>query len=133
VNKTELIDHVVGKAALDKRTAAVAVDAMLHGVMSSVKSGDKVSILGFGTFNPSSRSARTGRNPQTGATVKIAASKGVRFAPGTAFKGLLNSKGGAVKKAASAKKAPAKKAASAKKAPAKKAPAKRAVKSAKKK
>jgi nucleoid DNA-binding protein len=117
VNKTELVDLVAGKADLDKKTAASAVDAVLDGVMTSVKAGTKVSILGFGTFNPTSRAARIGRNPQTGAPVKIAASKSVRFAPGAAFKGLLNSKGGA-KKAAPAKKAPAKKA-TAKKAPAK--------------
>jgi DNA-binding protein HU-beta len=127
VNKSELVDLVAGKADLDKKTAAFAVDAVLDGVMASVKAGDKVSILGFGTFNPTSRAARIGRNPQTGAQVSIKASKSVRFAPGAAFKGLLNTKGGAKKAAparkASTKKAPARKA-PAKKAPAKKAPAK---------
>jgi nucleoid DNA-binding protein len=114
VNKTDLVESVADMTDLDKKRAAAAVDAVLDGVMASVKAGDKVSILGFGTFNPTSRAARTGRNPQTGAPVKIAASKSVRFAPGAAFKGLLNSKG-AAKKAA-----PARKAAPAKKAPAKK-------------
>jgi DNA-binding protein HU-beta len=110
VNKTELIDLVSDKAGLDKKSAGAAVEAVIDGVMSTVKGGDKVSILGFGTFNPTSRAARTGRNPQTGAPVKIAASKSVRFAPGAGFKNLLNAKGGA-KKAAPAKAAPAKKAA----------------------
>ncbi len=116
MNKTELSDLVAAEAGVDKKTAAAAVDAVVDGVMDAVKVGQRVSLQGFGTFHPTSRAARTGRNPQTGAPVKIAASKSVRFAPGSAFKSLLNSKGGSAKKAA-----PAKKAASAKKAPAKKA------------
>jgi DNA-binding protein HU-beta len=121
VNKTELIDLVASKADLSKHAAAAAVDAVIGGVMDAVKAGDRVSILGFGTFNPTSRAARTGRNPQTGAPVKIAASKGVRFGAGAAFKNQLNNKGGATKKAAPAKKAAAKK------------PVKKAGKTAKKK
>jgi DNA-binding protein HU-beta len=122
VNKSELVDHVAGAASLDKKTATSAVEAVLDGIVSSIKRGDKVSLLGFGVFSPTSRAARTGRNPQTGAPVKIAASKGVRFGPGTPFKAALNNKG-ATK--APAKKAAAKKA-SVKKAPAKKAPVKKA-------
>ena len=76
--------------------------------MAETKAGNKVAIFGFGTFSPSARAARMGRNPQTGAPVRIAASRGVRFAPASAFKESLNSRG----KAAAAKKAaPAKKAA----------------------
>jgi DNA-binding protein HU-beta len=126
VNKSELVDHVAKSAALDKRAATSAVDAVLDGVMTTVKSGDKVSLFGFGVFTPTSRAARTGRNPQTGAPVKIAASKSVRFSPGTAFKASLNQKGGARKAA------PAKAAKSAK-ATAKAAKASKAGKSAKKK
>jgi nucleoid DNA-binding protein len=99
VNKTELVDLVSNKTDLDRRKAASAVDAIIDGVMQSVEAGDKVSILGFGTFNPTSRAARTGRNPQTGMPVAIAASNGVRFAPGAAFKSLLNSKGGVAREA----------------------------------
>jgi DNA-binding protein HU-beta len=126
VNKSELIDHVASSASIDKKAATAAVEAVLDGIVSTIKSGQKVSLLGFGAFAPTARAARTGRNPQTGAPVKIAASKGVRFSPGTPFKAALNSAN------AAAKKAPAKKAAAAKKTSAKKAPAKKAAKAAKK-
>jgi DNA-binding protein HU-beta len=92
VNKTELVDLVASKADLDRRSAAAAVDAVVDGVMDAVNAGEKVSILGFGTFTPTSRAARAGRNPQTGAPVMIAASKSVRFGPGAAFKALVNGK-----------------------------------------
>lgn len=129
MNKSELVDHVRDAAGLDRRTAEAAVNAFVSAVMGDVRAGNKVSISGFGIFNPTARAARIGRNPQTGAPVKIAASKGVRFAPATAFKQELNAGG----KKAAAKKAPAKKA-SAKKgaASSKKAPAKKAAKSTKK-
>ena len=103
MNKSELVDDVASRASLDKRSAEAAVNAVIDAVMTTAKAGDKVSIPGFGTFTPTSRAARTGRNPQTGAPVKIAASKGVRFAPGTKFKELLNPKKGGAKKAAPAK------------------------------
>ncbi len=115
MNKGELVETMAERAGLDKRQAESALNAFVNVVMAAAKGGDKVTILGFGTFNPTSRGARTGRNPQTGAPVKIAASKGVRFAPGAAFKAALNTKGG-TKKAA-----PGKKAAAAKKATVKKA------------
>lgn len=129
MNKSELVDHVRDAAGLDRRTAEAAVNAFCSAVMSDVRAGNKVSISGFGIFNPTARAARTGRNPQTGAPVKIAASKSVRFAPATAFKQELNAGGKkAAKKAAPAKKASAKKGA----ASSKKAPAKKAAKSTKK-
>jgi DNA-binding protein HU-beta len=143
VNRTELIDAVASSADLDKKQADAAVMAFISSVVSEIKAGNKVSVFGFGTFNPKSLAARTGRNPQTGAPVKIAASKAVRFAPAAAFKAALNTRG--TKKAAATKapakkvaparkttaakvvaKAPAKKATAAK-APAAKAPAKKAV------
>lgn len=124
MNKSELVDHVRDAAGLDRRTAESTVNALLDAVMADVRAGNKVSISGFGIFNPTSRAARMGRNPQTGAPVKIAASKGVRFAPAQAFKNALNAGGG--------KKATAKKAAAKKAAPAKKATAKKAAKSTKK-
>jgi DNA-binding protein HU-beta len=123
VNKGELVESIVSRSGLDKRQAEGALNAFVDAVMDAVKGGDRVAILGFGSFTPRSRSARTGRNPQTGAPVKIAASKSVGFAPGAAFKTTLNGKGGA-KKAAPAKKAPAKKSAAASKTTAKKSAAK---------
>ena len=137
MNRTELVDAVAHKTGLDKKQAEAAVAAVTESVVTETKGGNKVAIFGFGTFSPSARAARMGRNPQTGAPVKIAASKSVRFAPASAYKEALNSRG----KAAAAKKAaPAKKATAAKKAsPAKKAavgkkaaPAKKAAKAAKK-
>lgn len=126
MNKSELIDRVADAARLDKRSATSAVEVVLDSVMSTIKSGAKVSLIGFGVFTPTARAARVGRNPQTGAPVKIAASKSVRFTPGTAFKASLNQKGGA-KKAATAK------AGKSAKAPARTAKASKAAKSAKKK
>ena len=121
VNRTELVEAVVGKTGLDKKQADAAVAAVTESVMAETKAGNKVAIFGFGTFSPSARAARMGRNPQTGAPVKIAASRGVRFAPASAFKESLNSRG---KAAATKKAAPAKKTAAAKKTgPAKKAAA----------
>ncbi len=128
MNKSELVDEVAAVASLDKRSAEAAVTAMIDAVIAETKGGNKVTLFGFGTFTPTARAARTGRNPQTGAPVKIAASKGVRFAPASAFKQVLNPKGSAAKKAATAKKAAPAKKASGKKA----APAKKSAKSAKK-
>jgi DNA-binding protein HU-beta len=129
VNRTELVDAVSNKTGLDKKNAELAVGAVTETVMSEAKAGNKVSIFGFGTFSPTARAARMGRNPQTGAPVKIAAAKSVRFAPASAFKEVLNSRG----KAAAAKKAAPAKKTTAKKVTAKKAaPAKKATKAAKK-
>jgi DNA-binding protein HU-beta len=102
VNKAELVEKVRSTAQLSKSQAESAVDEVLQSVIGAVKSGERVSIFGFGTFNPTSRAARTGRNPQTGEPVKIGASKSVRFAPAAAFKSALNAKR-AGKKAAPAK------------------------------
>ena len=121
MNKSQLIDHVASSTSLDKKSSTAAVDAVLDGIVITVKAGDKVSLLGFGVFSPTTRAARQGRNPRTGAPVKIAASKGVRFAPGSPFKATLNAKSGA-KKAAPAKAA---------KAPAKAAPTSATAKAAK--
>ena len=132
VNRSELVDSVAGSTGLEKRQAESAVTALIDAVIAEAKAGSRVSIFGFGTFTPTSRAARIGRNPQTGAPVKIAASKGVRFAPAQAFKTALNTKGGSKKAAAPAKKAGAKKASAKKAGGAKKATAKKAGKSTKK-
>ena len=118
MNKAELIDHVATTTGSGKKEAEEAVEAVLDGITSTIKAGGDVALFGFGKFSPKANTARTGRNPQTGAAIKIAASKSVKFAPAQAFKTALNSKKAAAKKAAPAKKAaaPAKKAA----APAKK-------------
>ena len=116
MNKADLVEKVRNGAGLAKGQAEAALDAALDSVVAAVKSGERVSIFGFGTFNPSSRAARTGRNPQTGAPVKIAASKGVRFAPAAAFKLALNPKSGAKKAAGAGKAAKAAKSAKAAKA-----------------
>src|SRR3954467_8126028 len=111
VNRSELVDAVADAAGIEKRQAEAAVSSFVDAVVAETKAGNRVSIFGFGTFNPTSRAARTGRNPQTGEPVKIAASKGVRFAPAAAFKSALNTKGAAKKSAGPAKKASGKKAA----------------------
>ncbi len=115
MNKADLVEAVRSAADLTRGQAESAVGAMVDGVVSAVKKGERVTVAGFGSFNPSSRAARTGRNPQTGEPVRIAASKGVRFAPAGAFKQSLHqealAKGGRAM-APPAKKAPSKKATS---------------------
>ena len=74
MNKTELVAAVAEKAGLSKKDAEAAVNAFTDTVTKELKKGEKVQLVGFGTFEVSKRSARTGRNPQTGATMKIAAS-----------------------------------------------------------
>ncbi|HEX3540015.1 MAG TPA: HU family DNA-binding protein [Acidimicrobiales bacterium] len=132
MNRSELVESVGNATGLDRRQSESAVKAVVEAVIEEVKSGNKVSIFGFGTFAPTSRAARVGRNPQTGESVNIAASTGVRFSPATSLKALLNpkpaKKSSAKKTAAAAKTAPAKKSsAAAKAAPAaKKADSKKA-------
>ena len=113
MNKADLVEAVKSAADLTRGEAESAVDTVVAEVMSAVSSGERVTVAGFGSFNPSARAARTGRNPQTGEPVRIAASTGVRFAPATAFKQALNPRA-AKKKAAGGKKAAAKKSAAAK-------------------
>ena len=86
MNKTELIAAVAEKAELSKKNAEVAVSAVIDSIVDSLKKGDKVSLLGFGTFEVRERAARTGKNPQTGAEIKIPASKVPAFKAGKAFK-----------------------------------------------
>ncbi len=126
MNKSELVDTVASAAGVTKGQAENVLDAFFGTVTRAAKGGDKVAWPGFGSFSLSYRAARTGRNPQTGAPVKIAASRVMKFTASATLKSELNARGGAAKKAAPAKKAPAKKSG------AKKAPAKKATKSAKK-
>ncbi len=99
MNKAELVEEVATVAGLEKRQAEAAVAAFVDSVVTKTKAGEPVSVFGFGTFKPTARAARTGRNPQTGAAVKIAASKGVKFQPATGFKKTLNTRGAAKKTA----------------------------------
>lgn len=86
MNKTELIAAVAEKAELSKKDAAASVDAVVATVIDALKAGDKIQLVGFGTFEVRNRPARTGRNPRTKETIKIAASKVPAFKAGKAFK-----------------------------------------------
>ena len=90
MNKNDLIDQVAATAGLSKADATRAVDAFTGAVSGALKSGDNVSLVGFGTFEERSRAARTGRNPQTGGTLEIPASKAPAFKPGKALKDAVN-------------------------------------------
>jgi len=86
VNKSEFVDSVAAKAGISKREAGEAVDAVLDVIESTLAGGGEVSFTGFGKFSVTHRKARTGRNPATGATIQIAASKAPKFSAGAAFK-----------------------------------------------
>ena len=90
MNKTQLIEAVAAKADLTKKDAEAAVNATIAAVVEALKAGDKVQLVGFGTFEVKERAARTGRNPQTGATIQIKASKAPSFSAGKAFKDAIN-------------------------------------------
>ena len=121
MNKTELIEAVASAAGTSKADTERVVNSLISAIEATVRQGEKVTVPGFGTFSVSDRKARTGRNPQTGATIKIAASKAPKFTAGSTFKAAVNSKGKAAKAApAKAAAKPAKAAATAAKAPAKK-------------
>ena len=86
MNKSELIQLVTEKSGLTKKDSASAVDAMFDGITESLAKGESVQLIGFGTFEVRSRQAREGRNPATGETIKIAASKAPAFKAGKALK-----------------------------------------------
>ncbi|GAA3951834.1 MULTISPECIES: HU family DNA-binding protein [Allohahella] len=90
MNKSELIDAVAESADLSKAAAGRALDAILDSVTDTLAKGDQVTLIGFGTFAVKERSARTGRNPQTGKAIDIAASKVPSFKPGKALKDAVN-------------------------------------------
>ena len=89
MNKSELIDHIANQADLPKSTAAKALEAFMGGVKTTLKKGGTVTLVGFGSFSVIKRAARTGRNPRTGAAIKIKAAKIPRFRPGKALKDAL--------------------------------------------
>ena len=89
-NKADLIDTIADAADLSKSQAGAALDALLGDITGALSKGERVAIAGFGTFQISERAARQGRNPQTGATIQIAASKNVRFKAGKQLKYAVN-------------------------------------------
>ena len=90
MNKSELIDQVADAADLPKASAGRAVDAALDAITGALKQSEPVSLVGFGTFLVRERAARMGRNPQTGESINIAASRAAAFKPGKALKDALN-------------------------------------------
>ncbi len=89
MNKSELIEHIAKQADISKAAATRALEAMIGGVKTTLKRGGSVSLVGFGTFTVTKRAARSGRNPRTGATIKIKAAKVPKFRPGKGLKDAL--------------------------------------------
>lgn len=85
MNKTDLINAVAEKAGLSKANARAAVEATLSSITESIEAGDKVALLGFGTFSVTEKKERTGINPRTKETITIAAKKIIKFKPGAEF------------------------------------------------
>ena len=90
MNKGDLINNIAESANLSKAQATDALNAVLDGITDSLKDGDKVTLIGFGTFSLSHRKARSGRNPQTGETIQIAAKNVVKFKPGKEITDAVN-------------------------------------------
>jgi DNA-binding protein HU-beta len=90
VNKSELIDHIARQADISKAAAGRALEALIGGVKSTLKKNNSVSLVGFGTFYVGKRAARSGRNPRTGASIKIKAAKVPKFRAGKALKDSVN-------------------------------------------
>jgi DNA-binding protein HU-beta len=90
MNKNDLVGLVADKADINKAQAVAAVDAVFEAITSSLKSGDEVRLVGFGTFAVSKRKATTGRNPATGAEIQIPESNQAKFKPGKGLKDALN-------------------------------------------
>ena len=90
MNKAQMIDAVAQAADLSKAEAGRAVDSVFDVITTQLSRGDTVTVVGFGTFSVRARAARSGRNPQTGATIMIAASKAPAFKPGKALKDAVN-------------------------------------------
>jgi DNA-binding protein HU-beta len=82
MTKAELVSKLAEDAGITKAQATAALDSFIEGVTKTLKSGDKLTLVGFGTFSVSKRAARTGRNPQTGESIKIKAKKVARFKAG---------------------------------------------------
>ena len=92
MNKTELVAAVAEKSGLSKDSSKKAVDAVVESITEALKKGDKVALVGFGTFEVVKKDARSARNPRTGETIKIKASKQPKFKVGKGLKDAVNSK-----------------------------------------
>jgi DNA-binding protein HU-beta len=90
MNKAELIDAMAAESGLSKADAKRALDAFVGASTAALKKGDKISLVGFGSFDITNRQARNGRNPKTGAVIKIAAKKSVRFKAGSELSSSVN-------------------------------------------
>lgn len=90
MNKAQLIDAIASDAKITKADAKKALDAFITATTKALKKGDRVALVGFGTFGVTKRSARKGRNPQTGKEINIPAKKVVRFRPGSELTGTIN-------------------------------------------
>ena len=90
MNKSQLIEKIAEGADISKASAGRALDSFIEAVTEALKEGDQVALVGFGTFAVRERAARTGRNPQTGETIQIAAAKIPAFKPGKALKDAVN-------------------------------------------
>ena len=92
MNKADLVDRIAGACDMSKTQDTVAIDTAVDSITAALKKGDRVALIGFGTFSVSQRKARNGRNPQTGATIKIAARRVAKFTPGAELKKAVNKK-----------------------------------------
>jgi len=92
MNKADLIERIAKETAINKTQAETVISSFLSGIESDLKKGGRVTLVGFGTFSVGSRKARTGRNPQTGQPLKIAARKVAKFSPGAELKAAVNRK-----------------------------------------
>jgi DNA-binding protein HU-beta len=90
MNKSELIDQIAKSAEISKAAASRTLDATVSAIKSALKNGDMVTLVGFGTFYVGKRTARNGRNPRTGAAIKIKAAQAPKFRAGKAFKDAVN-------------------------------------------
>jgi len=92
MNKEQLIDKLAGDSKITKVAARAVLASFIEAVKKTVKKGDRLGLVGFGTFSSGKRKARTGRNPQTGAAIKIAAKKTIKFKAGKDFSDFVNGK-----------------------------------------
>lgn len=90
MNKTELIEHIANKSDISKAAAGRALESLVDAVKKTLKNGGSVTLVGFGSFSVGKRAARTGRNPRTGAAIKIKAAKVPKFKAGKGLKDALN-------------------------------------------
>ena len=92
MNKADMIDKMAAAAGITKTQAAAAVEAMVSGISSALKKGNRVTVVGFGSFTTAQRAARTGRNPKTGKPIQIPARRVAKFTPGLELKQAVNKK-----------------------------------------